>query len=243
MCTQCEDPRIHRPAVSDDVNDLKKFYPEVGPDLIDEIFLALTDWNVVTPVVPAVIVEMVCRYQLGDKGSFERPTLPFSAMALKTGERFQTPEMIQCHHMFESLTLAQRNVGLVQEALKKSGMQLVFFCDCGCSIEASEVDPYTEEYLRVNAYRSYWEAVGAPVIQCESFDSDEWKNQRLDMGHSENESYRKIGRFLSELPRRNSKMPDSASQGLDLLKDRFPCGCKDPSCGSNVSSPEKAALA
>lgn len=243
MCTPCEDPRIHRPLVSVDIFDLKRYYSKVDATLIDKICAALTDWNSVTPVVPTVIVEMVHRFQIGDNGSFQSPTLPFSAMALKTGERLQAPEMVQCHHVFESLILAQRNVELLQDVLRQHGMQLVFFCDCGCKIIAADTDPYDEEYLRVNAYRSYWEAVGSPVILVESFDSEDWKERRLDMGPSEVESYRRVALFLKKLPRRSADMPSEAVEGLDHLKKLFPCKCGHSSCGSTASVTSKSALA
>ena len=233
MCTECKDPRIERPLVLDDLVDIKNFYSEVPPEILDGMYWALTDNNTITPITLVVLAEMVCRYLEGDKGSYERPTLPFSAMDLKTMQRVQTPEMAACHSVFESLTLAQRNVELLNIYLRSRGMQIVFFCDCGCGIEASDKNPYTDEYLRVNAFRAYYEAVGTQVVQVESFESLDWTSRRLDMGPCEIAAYLRITRCLKGIPKRHFEIPASVKQGLDLLKEKFSCKCGKSTCSSS----------
>jgi hypothetical protein len=230
MCTECKDPRIERPLVIEDVDDIKRFYGQVPPEIIDGVYGTLMDDNTITPITLAVLVEMVSRFIEGDNGSYERPTLPFSAMDLKTMQRVQTPEMAVCHSVFESLTLAQRNVQLLDAYLRSRGMNLVFFCDCGCGVEASDKNPYTEEYLRVNAFRAYYEAVGTEVVQVESFEDSEWTSRRLDMGPSEIAAYLRIARCLKGIPKRHAEIPAEVKHGLELLKGKFPCKCGNPSC-------------
>ena len=205
MCHEATDASYDRPLFPEDVPLIARHYPHLDRDGIDAVYQAITDHHWPQPAVLVTVLEMIDRAMRGDIGYYQHPTMPFSAMDLDTFERVQSDAMHAFHTVFESMALAQRNMVLLNDALKAHfGLQLVLFCDCGCSIVPADEEPYlTNWYQEINQLRSLAEAAGTKVIRVSDFNDPEWVARSLDMGEAEIVSYQRMFNILQGLPQRN----------------------------------------
>jgi hypothetical protein len=164
--------------------------------------------------VLVTVLEMVDRARRGDIGYYQHPTMPFSAMDLETFERVQSDAMYAFHAVFESMALAQRNMVLLNDALKRCfDLRLVLFCDCGCSIVPAGEEPFlTDWYREINQLRSLAEAAGTRVVRVTDFTDQQWVARLLDMGEAETASYERMFGILQRLPERNVDVRALASR-------------------------------
>lgn len=214
MCNETTGASYDRPLFAEDVSLIARHYPQLDRDGIDAIYRAITDHHWPQPAVLVTVLEMIDRARRGDTGYYQCPTMPFSAMDLDTFERVQSDAMYAFHAVFESMALAQRNMVLLNDALQAHfDLQLVLFCDCGCSIVPAGEEPFlTDWYQEINQLRSLAEAAGTPVVRVSDFTDAKWVARSLDMGEAEIASYVRMFDILQRLPERNVDVRALASR-------------------------------
>jgi hypothetical protein len=193
------------------------------------VYAALSDNHYCKPAVLIAVLEMVDRFKRGDHGLYQYPTMPFSAMDTDTLERVQTDGMYAFHSVFESMALAERNMLLLNAALKEhAGCKIVLFCDCGCAAVDAQYDAYGSDWYQViNRLRSLAEAVGTQVIRIDDFTHIEWNNRNLDMGEAEVSSYNRMYSLLTSLPPVDIDIMSLAQQGFaEMFASQSSCGCQ-----------------
>lgn len=206
MCHTATEANYDRPLHPGDVPLIAGKYAKcLGNAAIDRIVDALTDYHVPQPAVLIAVLEMADRAKHKDRGIYPWPMMPFSALDLDTLERVQTNEMAAFHTVFESMALAERNMGLLNDVLARElGIQLRLVCDCGCISDGFEVDILgSAAYKQVNHLRSLAEAAGTKVIRVPTFSDIAWTSRHLDMGPREIASYERMWAMLSSLPARS----------------------------------------
>jgi len=214
MCHEATGASYDRPLFAEDVPLIARHYPQLDRDGVDAIYRAITDHHWPQPAVLVTVLEMIDRARRGDIGYYQHPTMPFSAMDLDTFERVQSDAMYAFHAVFESMALAQRNMVLLNDALKTHfGLQYVLFCDCGgCIVPAGEQPFQTSWYQEINQLRSLAEAAGTPVVRVSDFTDPAWIGRSLDMGNAETASYERMFGILRTLPQRPIDVCALASQ-------------------------------
>lgn len=221
MCHTATGANHDRPLHCDDVPLIASKYVKcLGETAIRRIVDAITDNHVPQPAVLIAILEMADRAKHKDRGIYPWPMMPFSALDLDTLERVQTNEMAAFHTVFESMALAERNMGLVNDVLASElGIQLRLVCDCGCISDGFEVNILeSAAYKQVNHLRSLAEAAGTKVIRVPTFTDAAWTSRSLDMGPREIASYERMWSMLSSLPARSLDFA-AAAKGIAYLRD------------------------
>lgn len=223
MCHEATGRSYDRPLMPEDVSLIAAHFPQIDREAIDAVYRAITDHHWPQPAVLVAVLEMIDRARRYDTGYYQYPTMPFSAMDLESYERVQSEGMYAFHAVFESMALAQRNMLLLNNALKTHfGLQLVLFCDCGCSIVPAAIDPFeTDWYQKINTLRSLAEAVGTKVVRVADFADPDWVRRQaecgLDMGPAETASYTKMYAILQTLSPRAINLRQLASPEFSAL--------------------------
>lgn len=222
MCHEATGASYDRPLFAEDVPLIARHYPHLDRDGIEAVYRAITDHHWPQPAVLVTVLEMIDRAQRCDVGYYQYPTMPFSAMDLETFERVQSDVMYAFHAVFESMALAQRNMVLLNDALKAHfGLQYVLFCDCGACIVPADEEPFlTDWYQEINQLRSLAEAAGTRVVRVSDFNDKnwthrwlgaKWETRQLDMGAAETASYERMFDILRNLPHREFSVRELAS--------------------------------
>lgn len=215
MCHETTGANYDRPLFESDVSIIAGHYDTIPRCKINRLYEAITDSNWAQPAVLIAFLEFITRFQKQDKGLYQHPTIPFSAMDLNTFERVQTPAMAAFHSVFETFRLAQRNCEMVDNVLAEEfGLKLVFFCDCGACSISLEDKSYGDWYQEINQLRSLAEAAGTSVVIVDGFRSLNWTERQLDMGPSEMASYTRMFKILMTLPAREFDLHGLASPGF-----------------------------
>lgn len=223
MCHTATGAAYDRPLQAEDVSFIGVHYQKcLGAQTIARIAQAITDNHSPQPAVLIAALEMADRAKHNDRGMYPWPMMPFSALDLDTLERVQTDEMAAFHTVFESMALAERNMGLLNGVLRDElGLQLRLVCDCGCISDDFEKDILgSAEYAQINYVRSVAEAAGTRVIRVPTFSDKEWTRRDLDMGPREIESYKRMWRILSSLPNRSFDVKEATSGQVAFLRER-----------------------
>lgn len=221
MCRTTTGKAYDRPLHADDIPLIAAHYERcLGTPALAAIVAAMTDHHYPQPAVLIAVLEMAHRAKHQDHGLYPWPMMPFSALDLDTLERVQTDTMAEFHSVFESMALAERNMGLLNEALRSSlGIQLRLVCDCGCISDGTDVDILgSPAYAAINSIRSLAEAVGTPVLRVADFRDPAWLSRRLDMGEREMRSYDTMGRILRSLPVRTMDVAEASRPGLAYVR-------------------------
>jgi hypothetical protein len=222
MCRASTGKAYDRPLHADDVPLIAAHYEKcLGEGAIAAIVAAITDNHHPQPAVLIAVLEMAGRAKHRDVGMYPWPMMPFSALDLDTLERVQTEAMAEFHSVFESMALAERNVGLLNGALaSKLGTQIRLVCDCGCISDGMDEDVLgSVAYARINDIRSLAEAVGTKVVRITNFQDADWLRRNLDMGSAEMRSYDKMWCILQSLPSRTIDLAASARANIAFLHD------------------------
>ncbi|MDB5265346.1 MAG: hypothetical protein JWM39_59 [Parcubacteria group bacterium] len=221
MCHQATGRSYDRPLHAGDIPLIAAPYLGcLGQSTITAIAGAITDYHAPQPAVLIALLEMAHRAKHDDCGMYPWPMMPFSALDLDTLERVQTDDMTVFHTVFESMALAERNMGLVNKVLSSEcGCTFRFVCDCGGCIERAGEDILgSPAYAQINHLRSLAEAEGTKVIRIASFDHPEWTRRSLDMGPAEIKSYQRMSALLYSLPARESTLAMIAEPLLASLR-------------------------
>lgn len=222
MCHTATGENYDRPIHPDDVPIIAAPYVKcLGQKPIEAIYDAITDDHVPQPAVLIAILEMADRAKHKDRGLYPWAMMPFSALDLDTLERVQTEEMAAFHTVFESMALAERNMGLLNNVLASElGKQLRFVCDCGCTCDDVEVNILeSAAYKLINHVRSLAEAAGTKVVRAKTFTDSEWTSRTLDMGEAEIASYQRMWAILTSLPAREINVAATAAPALEYLRE------------------------
>ena len=222
MCRATTGKDYDRPLHADDVPLISAHYERcLGVPAIAAIVAAITDNHYPQPAVLIAVLEMADRAKHKDRGMYPWSMMPFSALDLNTLERVQTDAMAEFHSVFESMALAERNMGLLNEALRSElDSQIRLVCDCGCISDGFDVDILgSPAYATINDIRSLAEAVGTPVIRVADFRDAGWLCRELDMGESEMRSYDKMWDILTSLPARNIDLEAVARSSVSYLRE------------------------
>lgn len=222
MCRAATGKTYDRPLHADDVPLIAARYEGcLGASAIAAIVKAITENHRPQPAVLIAVLEMADRAKHGNHGMYPWPMMPFSALDLDTLERVQTDAMAEFHSVFESMALAERNMGLLNSALKAElGSQIRLVCDCGCISDGADADILgSPTYARINDVRSLAEAVGTAVVRVADFQDPEWTRRDLDMGPQEMRSYEKMWKILTALPARGIDLPREAGSSVAFLRE------------------------
>lgn len=208
MCCENTGAPHDRPLNARDLPIISRYAGNLSADFIQRVYKAMTDYCAVKPAALVTVLVLASqwfhrRYSVGTPRVVR---LPFSVMDFTIFNRYQTPVMDVVHHAMLSFQLAERNVGLLNEVLKTSGIQYRTFCDCGSCIAPTEVDiTHGEWYQNLNFFRSYGEAVGTPVVRIAG--PEDVAHLQTDMGPYEWDTYRRIEQILNALPARETGNP------------------------------------
>ncbi len=222
MCRATTGKAYDRPLHADDVSLIAAHYERcLGSSAISAIVAAITDNHHPQPAVLIAVLEMADRAKHQDRGMYPWSMMPFSALDLNTLERVQTNAMVEFHSVFESMALAERNMGLLNKALHSElGSQIRLVCDCGCISDGFDVDILgSPAYTKINDIRSLAEAVGMPVIRVADFHDADWLCRELDMGDREMRSYDKMWRILTSLPARDIDLETASCANVSYLRE------------------------
>lgn len=221
MCHQATGRPYDRPLHADDIPLIAAPYVGcLGQSAVSAITGAITDHHAPQPAVLIALLEMAHRTTHNDHGIYPWPMMPFSALDLDTLERVQTDDMAAFHTVFESMALAERNMGLVNAVFSRElGLQIRLVCDCGCISDRDDEDILgSPAYAQINHLRSLAEAEGTKIIRVGSFDHPDWTHRSLDMGSAEIKSYQRMSALLYSLPARESTLATQAEPLLASLR-------------------------
>lgn len=218
MCTEQTGASWDRPINQGDVAIIKQRHACLNPQVIDDIYFAITNNAAPKAAVFVALVTLAHRVD-HEKWSHNMEgvaLMPFSAMRTDNGERYQTKGMIPFHDALLAFCLGMRNVALLQEVLARHNMRFISYHDCGCGITKDDAGfERSEFYLALNHWRSWGEGVGKKVHHV---DFDSIRRLPTDMCEIEIHSYNRMWELLQVLPRTSLEIPLNVLLALEVVK-------------------------
>lgn len=173
MCTTCDE--LERAGLHAGHLERMKAVSSVNPELLNDVFMALTDH--LQPRLPtfAAIIAMLEASDAGDLGLFAEygvVWMPLSVVGAN-GTRYRTPTLERLHDSVLPLRMADATIDLLRSALQKHGLDITFLCCCGGSIgPIDDIAAFRSSDLRKRRdhLRSAIDAKGNPVVSVSTLD-------------------------------------------------------------------------